>query len=498
LFEEFTSNSSPSCANNNAFLNAFVNNNFDNVCAIKYHLGILGVDSFYISNPIDSDARRRYYYAGAVPLTIADGKTFVTIPYGDSTNLYTPYYSRLRRGTPLQMTVTEEVVTPGVRRATATVNVLSAMRPGQYKLRFNAVERYKNATQQGTNGETNFYDIFRDVYPDTNGILISTSPGTNQYSVTYNVDPIWQDSMIYTVAYVQNDADREIINCDKSRSNVSVAVYDKPQNVSRKADLFNAAGNSVRSTITGSDTIQSNLTAELFEAFFPPIGWRVFNQDGFISFDQYSGANGPSIGGTRSVIMDFYDYNIIGQRDSMYSASYIDLYISDTLRFDYAYAQYNTSNIDSLIVRVSVDGGLTFPFEVFRRGGLNLATAPQTSSFFVPQNNTEWRSFSFPLSSVVSASSGASQVPSAFGLRQNYPNPFNPSTTVNFSLPINSHVKMVVHNILGKEIKTLTNDLYNAGEHSIVFQANDLPSGIYFCTIITPGFTSTIRMILIR
>ncbi len=498
LFEEFTSNSSPACANNNSYLNQFVNSNFGKVCAIKYHLGLLGTDSFYIANPVDADARRRYYYASAVPLTIADGKTFISIPYGDSINLYNPFNNRLLRGTPVQISVTDERISPGVNRATATVNILSSLKPGNYRLRFNAVERYRYDTLQGSNGESNFYDIFRDVYPDTNGIPINVTKGTNQYFVTYDIDPRWQDSMIYTSAYIQDDATREIMNCAKSRSEVSSHAYDKPVNHFGKADIFVSGDHSRRTFIGEADTVQSSLIAELFEAFFPPIGWRIFNQDGFITFDQYTGVNGPSIGGVKSVIMNFYDYNIPGQRDSMYSISYMDLFQSDTVRFDYAYAQYNATNIDSLSVRISIDGGISFPFEIFRKGGLGLATAPQTSSFFVPQNNTQWRSFSFPLSSIVSASSNATKIPSEFQLYQNFPNPFNPSTTISFALPVRTNAKLVVHDITGKEIAVLSKGYYNAGYHEVKFNAANLSSGVYFFSLKTPGYIATKRMVLIK
>lgn len=498
LFEEFTSNSSPSCANNNSYLNAFINNNFEDVCAIKYHLGFLGTDSFYIANPIGSDARRRYYYASAVPLTIADGKTFISIPYGDSLNLYRPFNNRLLRGSPMEITVTDERLGAGVVRATATVNIISSLKPGNYRLRFNAIERYRKDTLQGSNGESNFYDIFRDVFPDSNGIPISTSIGSSQYSVNYNIDPRWQDTMIYTCAYVQNDAEREIMNSAKSRTEIASAVYDKPGTASGKAELFHVNEIPRRTIVGESDSVQSSLTAELFEAFFPPIGWRIFNQDGFITFDQFTGANGPSIGGIRSVIMNFYDYNIPGQRDSMYSASYVDLFQSDTVRFDYAYAQYNATNIDSLKVKVSIDGGLTFPYEIFRRGGLGLATAPQTSSSFVPQNNTEWRSFSFPLSGIVSATSNTSNIPVAFELHQNYPNPFNPSTYISFSLPVRTRVNLIVYDMLGREVKTLADNSFEPGNHKVVFDAAGLSSGIYFYSISTPGFSSTKRMVFIK
>lgn len=165
MYEEFTSNSSPSCANNNDFLNIFVNRNFDSVVAIKYHTGLLGLDSFYIQNPVQADARMRYYYISAVPTTFADGKLPVSIPYGDSTNLYNPYYSRMRIGTPVNLTVVDENVSDDSIRTTVNVTVASAVPAGNYVLRINAVERYVNLEGQGTNGETNFYDIFRATYP---------------------------------------------------------------------------------------------------------------------------------------------------------------------------------------------------------------------------------------------------------------------------------------------------------------------------------------------
>ncbi|MEO6693729.1 MAG: hypothetical protein ABIY50_03470, partial [Ignavibacteria bacterium] len=103
LFEEFTSNASPACANNNDELDAFINANIETVTAIKYHLplGATGTDTFYSVNPIQNSERSRYYFASSVPTTIIDGKLFASIPYGDSINLYTPFLKRLSVGTPL-------------------------------------------------------------------------------------------------------------------------------------------------------------------------------------------------------------------------------------------------------------------------------------------------------------------------------------------------------------------------------------------------------------
>ncbi len=497
LFEEFTSNSSPSCANNNSFLNQFINQNFDNVCAIKYHLGVLGTDSFYFANPVQTDARKRFYFVNSVPYTLADGKLQVSIPYGDSTNLYSPFRRRYDVGSPLQISVVNEDLGSGQIRATATITIATPLKPGDYRLRFNAVERYRYDTLQGSNGESNFYDIFRAVYPDTNGIAISTSTGINQYSVTYSIQPGWIDSMIYTCAFVQNDYGRDVINSGKSRSEVLRTKYDSPSNTSNKADLFEP-GKSVRSQTSGSDSISSNLIVELFESYFPPLGWRIYDEDGFITYEQNSLANGPSIGGVKSVYMRFYDYTNRGEMDTMISTSYSNLLSTDSIRFDYAYALYSASNRDSLIVKLSSDGGQTFPVEIFRRGGLGLSTAPQTSSFFIPQNFAQWRTFAFPLNSVVSLQNSAEQIPGSYRLYQNFPNPFNPSTTISFSMPVRSHVKLVIYDLLGREIHKLADAQYDAGEHSIRFENASLPSGIYFCRLESPGYSSVIKMALTK
>jgi|GEM_PF-1520343 len=68
-------------------------------------------------------------------------------------------------------------------------------------------------------------------------------------------------------------------------------------------------------------------------------------------------------------------------------------------------------------------------------------------------------------------------------LYQNYPNPFNPSTTISFSIPENSFVKLKVYDILGKEVRTLVNDYKQSGVYNINFNGNNLPSGVYFYRI---------------
>ena len=88
--------------------------------------------------------------------------------------------------------------------------------------------------------------------------------------------------------------------------------------------------------------------------------------------------------------------------------------------------------------------------------------------------------------------------PLEFELSQNYPNPFNPSTTIKFSLPVTSNVKLSVFNILGEEVQRLVNETKEAGIYTINFNAMQLNSGIYFYKLETRNFIQVKKMSLIK
>ncbi|MDK9700163.1 MAG: T9SS type A sorting domain-containing protein [bacterium] len=89
-------------------------------------------------------------------------------------------------------------------------------------------------------------------------------------------------------------------------------------------------------------------------------------------------------------------------------------------------------------------------------------------------------------------------VPGKYSLNQNYPNPFNPSTAIAFKLAIGGHVTLTVFDILGNEVSRIVDESLPAGEHSISFNAVELPSGIYFYRLSTQGFSTTKRMVLMK
>ncbi len=87
---------------------------------------------------------------------------------------------------------------------------------------------------------------------------------------------------------------------------------------------------------------------------------------------------------------------------------------------------------------------------------------------------------------------------STFSLHQNYPNPFNPSTTIQFSLPAALNVKIIIFNLLGQEIRTLVNETKEAGIHEIIFDAQNLNSGVYIYKIEAGSYIQTRKMTLIK
>jgi photosystem II stability/assembly factor-like uncharacterized protein len=99
-------------------------------------------------------------------------------------------------------------------------------------------------------------------------------------------------------------------------------------------------------------------------------------------------------------------------------------------------------------------------------------------------------------------------MPKDFTLKQNYPNPFNPATTIEFSLPAVSDVKISIYNLLGQEVVTLLNEQRSAGSHSVIWNARDsfgkkLSSGIYFYKLNATGadgsdFVDIKKMVLLK
>ncbi|MEO8514673.1 MAG: alpha/beta fold hydrolase [Ignavibacteria bacterium] len=88
--------------------------------------------------------------------------------------------------------------------------------------------------------------------------------------------------------------------------------------------------------------------------------------------------------------------------------------------------------------------------------------------------------------------------PYAFSLSQNYPNPFNPATMINYQLPQKGIVTLKIYDVTGKEVRTLVNEVKDAGSNSVMFDASSLSSGVYFYKLVSGSFTDTKKMVLVK
>lgn len=93
-------------------------------------------------------------------------------------------------------------------------------------------------------------------------------------------------------------------------------------------------------------------------------------------------------------------------------------------------------------------------------------------------------------------------IPNKFNLSQNYPNPFNPSTKIDFDLPFDSKVSLMVYDITGREIKKIIDEKKSAGYYTCDLNLSNLSSGVYFYRIIAEGskdkFINSKKMVLIK
>ncbi len=99
---------------------------------------------------------------------------------------------------------------------------------------------------------------------------------------------------------------------------------------------------------------------------------------------------------------------------------------------------------------------------------------------------------------LVGISNNGTEIPSVYSMEQNYPNPFNPVTNIKFSIPASGNVKLVVFDILGREVATLLNEVKTAGNYTADFDASALSSGVYFYRLESGSFTQTKKMLLVK
>jgi hypothetical protein len=184
---------------------------------------------------------------------------------------------------------------------------------------------------------------------------------------------------------------------------------------------------------------------------------------------------------------------------------------------DFNYPHQNWLKIDLRAEKISTND----PFAVGIDIPLDTSTCPilmlsQNYSyedfweFWYSRNINRWDYFIFPgyydcapmintyVSIIIDSTKIIGKVPLVYSLSQNYPNPFNPETKITFSIPIKGFTTLNIYDIMGREIKTLVNEIKDVGEYEIKFSAKDFSSGLYFYRIQCNNFVNTKKMVLLR
>jgi len=92
----------------------------------------------------------------------------------------------------------------------------------------------------------------------------------------------------------------------------------------------------------------------------------------------------------------------------------------------------------------------------------------------------------------------STSVPSDFELYQNYPNPFNPKTNIRFDLSKSLHTKLIIFDIIGKEVAILVNEKLGSGSYEVDWDGSNFTSGVYFFKLITDEYVDVKKMLLVK
>jgi hypothetical protein len=220
-----------------------------------------------------------------------------------------------------------------------------------------------------------------------------------------------------------------------------------------------------------------------------------------VSYDPVSPWNSGGISGTLEVITDIplpvqlasFTGNVENKRDV--KLTWKTEFENNNAGFEVQRAEVGSQNLEfRKISFVSGKGTTNTPVE-YRFEDKKLNTGKYNYRLKQIDNNGNYEYFT--LNTVIEVG-----VPTKYDMSQNYPNPFNPTTKIDFDLPLDSRVSIILYDISGREIKTLVNDSRTAGYYTVQFSASDLSSGTYFYRIMTKSsgadFIMTKKMMLIK
>jgi hypothetical protein len=348
-----------------------------------------------------------------------------------------------------------------------------------------------SATSGGNSRITQRYGVF--LTPLTNNTLtyrIANAGGGGFWWFTSSVPTgtyLWQD-----VCYYSTGSDRVYTTYNYSVLNTIFVAWSNDYGVTNGGSASIAETveiNRVHVAANGGPTNQNVC-----------IGYRRF----FSSSDYDFRAQFSTTGGTTSGSYTAYYPEFTSNNSRLVDLQAIDLANG---RYVFAYASSNNANH---YFRQTNNAGVSFGTAIQTnnnpgdtsfggvKAGYRSGGSSDSSVVVWSRTNGSGAYCSYNIVSTVGISNNGNEIPNVYSLSQNYPNPFNPVTNIKFSIPANGIVKLVVFDILGREVATLVNENMVAGNYTADFDASQLSSGVYFYTLTSGSFTDTKRMILVK
>ncbi|GAB3583272.1 hypothetical protein GCM10027345_28710 [Hymenobacter daeguensis] len=608
LYEEFSGENCAPCAASNPGLNALLaaGTNPSKVLLIKYQSPIPSAGPIYNAYTTVTNARLSYYSVPFAPYGRLDGTglgsgTAASSSPGHIANLLQADINNASSLTaPFSATVAHQWIANGDSvRATINLSALTAYAPAgaNLKLRVALIEHLRYATAPGTNGETEFHNVVREMYPNAAGTQLPNAwtAGQTQTITLKGRVPSYVDKAAANesrlVVWVQNDTDKSISFAIPT-TYVAVPLDMGISQVGLPSALTCASGSaSVAPSVTLKNTGTTTVTSARIYYKVDANAWRLYNWTGSLAANATAAVTMPNLnvapgshiladsvalpngtvdvnGGnnkaTASIVVynnagvvlpistDFetsgtlpanwvlFDANAngrnwlltrsttsnIGHNASTYllyhnnfdypsgEANYAILPAgilpttgTKTLEFWQAYAQYSNEQ-DRLEVVYSTDCGTTWT-SMWNLVGANLATAPATTTRFVP-TQSQWVMRTVDVTAVPAGAMIALRATSNYGnslfvddvtLRASNatavtnvvaatgttlaPNPATSRAELTFELLKAAAVRIDVADALGRIVATPANGNLAAGVQHVAINTADLAGGVYSVTIRT-------------
>jgi hypothetical protein len=242
LVEEATNASCPPCAQQNPFFEYYLGlpHNEATIIPITWHSNFPGADVMNAANPTMHDGRVTYYGISGVPTAVVNGR----VQPASSANFYSGAPAdtvaiangeNQVRGTMSPITLTIEETRTG-KEVTVKVTVSSTEAIVGKTLQIVAVEGHHYYGSAGTNGEKDFFMISRKMLPGLGGTPITLAAGESKtITETYTIASDWTEAKMQTVAFVQDNATKEVLQAATNKTETSFSTSQDPTVVMKVA-----------------------------------------------------------------------------------------------------------------------------------------------------------------------------------------------------------------------------------------------------------------------